>query len=222
MVRGTTLPEAWYPSTDDNLPIGITPSVFFADSPAPCMSMLVDPSMIIQTSTEGQLQLEVNGRTVKVDVVGDHKLAAGAEILLFGPDKHDEGPGVLAQLARVAMVGECAELGGRIMLRASWARPSRGTLGEGTEESLSRVKYPGELHFDAEFEIATPHGVLYGTSPVHVSGRLNDINPQGTNLRMVGSDTALVSTSDQVEGRLTGLTLVMRESVVGEHAAVNV
>lgn len=222
VVRGTTLPEAWYPATDDNLPIGITPTVFFAASPAACMSMLVDPSMIMQTSTEAALTLEVDGRTVQVDLAGSHTLAAGMEILLFGPEKHDEGLGVLAQLARVAMVGECPELGGRVMLRASWPKPSGGTLGEGTEESLSRVKFPGELHFDAELELATPRGVLYATNPVHVSGQLKDIEPDGTSLTMSGSGTALVTTDDEVKARITGLSLAMRESIVGEHATVNV
>ncbi|OOC53341.1 hypothetical protein NOSIN_05555 [Nocardiopsis sinuspersici] len=222
VVRGTTLPEAWYPSTDDNQPIGTTPSVFFADSPAACMSMLVDPSMIMQVSMEGQLQLEVNGRTVTVEVTGDHKLAAGAEILLFGPEKHGEGRGVLAQLARTSLVGHCEELGGRVMLRASWPRPSGGTLGEGTEESLSSVRYPGDLHIDAEFEVVTPHGVLYAANPVHVSGRLSDLDPEGTELTMVGSDAALLTTGDEAKARLSGLRLVMREAIVGEHAAVNV
>ncbi|GLZ42303.1 DUF6004 family protein [Actinokineospora sp. NBRC 105648] len=221
VVRGTTLPEAWYPSTEDNRSIGITPTVFFADSPAACMSMLVDPSMIIQTSTEATLTLEVGGRTVKVELAGSHALAAGMEILLFGPEKHDEGTGVLAQIARVAMVGECAELGGRVMLRASWPKPSGGTLGEGTEDSLSRVKFPGELHFDAEFDLVTPNEVLYATSPVHLSGSLRDLDPQGTGLSMSGPGTALVTTSDTQRARITGLTLAMRESIVGQHANVN-
>jgi len=86
VVRGTTLPEAWYPSDDDNRPMGITPTVFFASSPAACMSMLVDPSMIVQSSTEAGLTLEIDGRTVRVDLAGSHNLAAGMEILLFGPE----------------------------------------------------------------------------------------------------------------------------------------
>jgi len=222
VVRGTTLPEAWYPSDDENNPIGITPTVFFAAAPAACMSMLMDPSIIMQSSMEGQISLEVGGRTVTVELAGDHSLAAGAEILLFGPEKHDEGTGVLAQLARVALVGECAELGGRVMLRASWARPSGGSLGEGSEDSLSRVRYPSDLHFDAQFEICTPHGTLYATNAVHVAGRLNDLDPLGTNLALEGPDTALVTEDNTVKARLTGAKFVMRESIVGEHAAVNV
>ncbi|RLK58094.1 DUF6004 family protein [Actinokineospora cianjurensis] len=222
VVRGTTLPEAWYPSTDDNESIGITPTVFFADSPAACMSMLVDPSMIIQTSTEATLTLQVEGRTVRVELQGSHGLAAGMEILLFGPDKHDEGVGVLAQIARVALVGECAELGGRVMLRASWPKPSGGTLGEGNEDSLSRVRFPAELHFDAEFDLVTPRGVLYSTNPVHLSGQLRDLDPSGTDLALSGQGTPLVTTEDVEKARITGLSLVMRESIVGEHAAVNV
>jgi hypothetical protein len=222
VVRGTTLPEAWYPADDDNLPIGITPTVFFAASPAACMSMLVDPTMIIQTSTEAALTLQLAGRTVQVDLAGSHTLAAGMEILLFGPEKHDEGMGVLAQLARVALVGECPALGGRVMLRASWAKPSGGTLGEGVEESLSRVKFPGELHFDAELELVTPHEVLYASNPVHVSGQLKDIEPDGTSLTMSGSGATLETTAGEAKARITGLSLAMRESVVGEHATVNV
>lgn len=222
VVRGTTLPEAWYPANDQNEPVGIEPSVFFAASAGPCMSMLVDPSMIMQVSLEGQVEVEVNGRTVKIDLAGDYKNAAGAEILLFGPEKHYEGTGVQAQMARVAVTGHCEELGGKVMLRASWPRVSGGTLGEGTEDSLSRVKYPSELHVDAEFELVTPRETLYATSPVHVNGKLKDMDATGTELRMDGADTALVTTEDEVKARLTGVTLAMRDAFVGEHSAVNV
>jgi hypothetical protein len=222
VVRGTTLPEAWYPANDENEPVGITPSMFFLPSAGPCMSMLVDPSMIMQVSLEGQVELEVGGRTVKVDLEGDYKKAAGTEILLFGPEKHDEGPGVLAQISRIAVSGHCAELGGRVMLRVSWPRPSGGSLGDGSEESLSLVKYPSELHVDTEFELVTPSRTLYATNPVHVSGKLRDMEATGTELRLDGTDTALVTTDDVVGARLTGLTLAMRDAYVGEHAAVNV
>lgn len=222
VVRGTTLPEAWYPANDENQPVGITPEMFFAPSAGPCMSMLVDPSMIMQTSLEGAIEVEVGGKTVKIDLAGDYQQAAGAEVLLFGPDKHTDGPGVLAQLARVAVVGECAELGGRVMLRASWPRVSGGTLGEGTEESLSRVRFPGELHIDAEFELVTPSRTLYATNSVHVAGKLRDMDAIGTELRLDGGDSALVTTSDEAVARLTGVNLVMRDAVVGEHATVAV
>ncbi|MDX8034130.1 DUF6004 family protein [Lentzea sp. BCCO 10_0856] len=222
VARGTTLPEAWYPANDENEPVGITPTVFFAPSAGPCMSMLVDPSMIMQVSLEGRVELEVGGKTVRVDLAGDHKKAAGTEILLFGPEKHAEGNGVLAQLARVAVTGHCEELGGRVMLRASWPRVSGGTLGEGTEDSLSRVKYPSELHFDANFELLTQNGTLYSANAVHVNGKLKDMEATGTELSMDGTDSALVTTDDEVKARLTGVQLVMRDAFVGEHAAVNV
>jgi hypothetical protein len=218
---GTTLPEAWYPANDQNEPVGIVPSVFFAASPGPCMSMLVDPSMIMQVSLEGQVTVETDGRTETIELAGDYRKAAGTEILLFGPDKHD-GPGVLAQMSRVAMVGQSSALGGRVMLRASWARPSGGTLGEGTEDSLSRVRYPSELHIDAHFEIATPTGPLYAVSPVHVVGKLRDLEATGTELSMAGSDSALVTADGTVKARLSGLRLAMRDTHVGATAAVNV
>jgi uncharacterized protein DUF6004 len=221
VVGGTTLPEAWYPASDENQPIGITPELFFAPSAGPCMSMLVDPSLIMQVSLEGSIQLEVAGKTVTVDLNGDFRKAAGAEILLFGPDKHDEGPGVLAQLARVAVTGHCAELGGRVMLRASWPRVSGGSLGDGTEESLARVRFPSDLHIDAEFELSTPHETLYAANSVHVGGHLKDMEATGTELRMDGADAALVTTDDTVRARLVGATLAMRDAFVGETAAVN-
>jgi hypothetical protein len=221
VARGTTLPEAWYPANDQNEPVGTVPTVFFAASPGPCMSMLVDPSMIMQVSLEGQVTVEVNGRTETIELAGDYRKAAGTEILLFGPDKHD-GPGVLAQMARVAMIGHSDALGGRVMLRASWPKPSGGTLGEGTEDSLSRVRFPGELHIDAQFEIATPAGYLYATSPVHVAGKLRDLDATGTELSMTGADTALVTPEGTVKARLSGIRLSMRDSHVGETAAVNV
>ncbi|GAB3974145.1 hypothetical protein GCM10029978_055030 [Actinoallomurus acanthiterrae] len=221
VVRGTTLPEAWYPANDENEPVGITPTVFFAESAGPCMSMLVDPSMIMQVSMEGQIEVEVDGRTETIELAGDYRKAAGTEILLFGPEKHD-GPGVLAQMARVAMIGHSDALGGRVMLRASWPRPSGGTLGEGTEDSLSRVRYPSELHIDAEFEIVTPRGNLYAANPVHVAGKLRDLEATGTELGMSGADAPLVTTDGTVKARLTGVRLAMRDAHVGETAAVNV
>ncbi len=219
---GTTLPEAWYPANDENEPVGITPTVFFAASAGPCMSMLVDPSMIMQVSLEGSIDIEVDGRTETIDLAGDHRKAAGTEILLFGPEKHDEGTGVLAQMARVAMVGTSDALGGRVMLRASWPRPSGGTLGTGGEESLSRVRYPGDLHIDAEFELSTPQGNLYAASPVHVAGKLRDLEPTGTELSMQGTDAALLTDGGTPRARLTGARLVMRDAYVGETAAVNI
>jgi hypothetical protein len=221
VVRGINLPEAWYPANDDNEPVGITPSVHFAPSAGPCMSMLVDPSIIMQVSTEGQIEIELNGKSLRIDLAGEYKKAAGAEILLFGPDKHTDRAGVLAQLARLAMIGHCPELGGRVMLRASWPKVSGGTLGEGTEESLSRVKYPGELHIDAQFELATPHGVLYTTNPVHINGKLKDIEPTGTELHTDGPDTPLVTADGEVKARLSGVRMAMRESIVGAEAHVS-
>jgi hypothetical protein len=218
VVRGINLPEAWYPANDQNQPTGITPTVFFADSPGPCMSMLVDPSMIIQTTTEGQVSVEVNGRTEAIELSGLHKLAAGAEILLFGPEKHHEGNGILAQMARVAMVGNSPALGGRVMLRVSFFKVSGGTLGDGMEKGLNTVRYPGELHFDAYFEIATPNGVLYATSPVHVYGMLRDLDAMGTELSMVGPDSALVNAAGEVKGRLGGLRIQFGDALVGQEA----
>ncbi|MBW4722017.1 DUF6004 family protein [Saccharothrix obliqua] len=222
VVRGTTLPEAWYPANDENEPIGITPEVFFAPSAGPCMSMLVDPSLIMQVTLEGQLELEVGGKTVRVDLAGDYRKAAGAEVLLFGPEKHSDGPGVLAQLSRVAVSGHCAELGGRVMLRASWPRVSGGTLGEGTEDSLSRVSFPSDLHIDTNFELCTPQGTLYADNSVHVAGKLRDVEATGTELRMDGADAPLVTTGNEVRARLTGVSLAMRDAHVGETAAVNI
>lgn len=222
VVRGTTLPEAWYPANDENEPVGIDPTLFFAPSAGPCMSMLVDPSMIMQVSMEGQIEVEVNGKTARIDVGGDYRKAGGAEILLFGPEKHGEGVGVLAQLARVAVVGHSPELGGRVMLRASWPRVSGGTLGEGSEDSLSRVKFPSDLHIDAEFELVTPSQTLYAANAVHVNGKLRDMDATGTEIQLDGADAALLTTDDEPKARLTGVQLVMRDAVVGEHAAVNV
>ncbi|MGV9309726.1 DUF6004 family protein [Nonomuraea sp. NPDC003727] len=221
VLRGTTLPEAWYPADDENEPVGITPTLFFAPSAAPYLFMLVDPSLIMQVSVEGAIEVEVGGKTERVELAGDHAKAAGAEILLFGPDKHGEGTGVLAQLARAALVGHCPALGGRVMLRASWSRPSGGTLGEGTEDSLSRVRFPSELHLDAEFELVTPHGTLYAANPVHVGGKLTDLELTGSELTLQGADAPLVTTDGTVKARLTGIRLALRAAIVGEHAAVN-
>jgi hypothetical protein len=222
VVRGVNLPEAWYPANEQNESVGITPSVFFASSAGPCMSMLVDPSLIIQMSMEGQIAVEANGKTLHIDVAGEYKKAAGAEVLLFGSDKHDVDSGVLAQLARVAMVGHCEELGGRVMLRVSWPKVSGGTLGEGTENSLSQVRYPGELHFDAQFELVTPRGVLYADNSVQISGWLKDIEPIGSELKMHGADAPLVTADGQVKARLTDAQFAVGEALVGLQAYVTV
>ncbi|MFF4948483.1 DUF6004 family protein [Streptomyces chattanoogensis] len=222
VLGATNLPEAWYPANDENEPVGRTPSVFFAPSASPFLTMMVDPSMIMQVSLEGTLQLEVAGKTVKVEVAGDHRNAAGAEILLFGPEKHVDGSGVQARLARLAVVGNCAELGGRVMLRVSWSRPSSGTLGEGTEDSLSRISYPSAVHFDANVELCTPGGTLYADNPVHLAGKLRDLEATGTELRASGAAVPLATADNQVKARITDGQLVMRDAHVGETATVNI
>jgi hypothetical protein len=177
--------------------------------------------MIMQVSMEGDIEVEVDGKTERIELAGDYTKAAGTEILLFGPEKHD-GAGVLAQMARVAMVGHSDALGGRVMLRASWPRPSGGTIGDGTEDSLSRVRFPSELHIDAEFEIVTPRGNLYAANSVHVAGKLRGLEATGSELTMDGTDAALVSADGTPKARLSGVRMVMREAVVGEQAHVTV
>ncbi|MCG5213089.1 DUF6004 family protein [Streptosporangium soli] len=216
VLRATTLPEAWYPADDDNEPTGITPTLFFAPSAAPFMSMLVDPSMIMQVSMEGTVGVEINGKTERIDLAGDYLNAAGAEILLFGPDKHDGGAGVQAQMSRLAMVGHSDALGGRVMLRASWPRPSGGTLGEGNEDSLSRVRFASDLHLDAEFEIVTPAGTLYAANPVRLGGKLKDLEPAGSELAMDSVDIPILSADGTAKARLTGVRFTMRDASVGE------
>jgi len=221
VVSGQNLPEAWYPADDLNQATGLVPTVFFAPSMGPCVSMLVDPSIIIQASMEGAITVQASGRTETIELAGAHPLAAGAEILLFGPEKHHAGSGIKAQLARVAMTGHSTALGGRVMLRASFFAVSGGTLGEGTEESLSRVRYPGDLHLDAQLEILTPAGVLYAASPVHLHGQLKDIEPHGTQLTADHPDTALLTTDATPAARLTSVDLAIGDALVGTHAAVN-
>jgi len=221
VVRGVNLPEAWYLANDNNEPMGLTPTVFFASSMGPCVSMLVDPSIIIQASMEGRITLEVNGKTEEIELAGAYPAAAGAEILLFGPEKHHRGSGVLAQLARVAITGNSSALGGRVMLRASFFSVSGGVLGYGTEESLSRVRYPGEINFDAQLELVTPTTTLYAAAPVHLSGKLKDIEPAGTTLAAEYADAAMLTADGKSLARLTGVTMRMGEALVGTEAYVS-
>jgi hypothetical protein len=218
VVRGVNLPEAWYPANDLNEPIGITPTVFFAESPGPCISMLVDPSLIIQASTAGTLKLEVGGTTERVELAGDHKLAAGGEILLFEPEKHGEHEGILAQLARLAVSGECPALGGRVMARVSFFDPSTGTVGEGWEPSLDALRYPSELHLDARLELLTPSGVLYAANPTHLRGTLSDVEVTGTDLSKDGGDIPLVTAAGECKAWLSGLDLQLGEAQIGKQA----
>jgi len=181
------------------------------------MSMLVDPSMIVQSSAEGRLRLEVDGATHDIEIGGGFKSAAGTELLLFGPDKHAQG-GVLAQLARVAATGHCPALGGRVMLRVSFFKPSGGTLGDGSEASFEALRFPGELHLDANFEVLTPRGVLYAANPVHLSGTLKDLQATGSELRMDGADAPLLTADGAPRGRLSDVTLLLKEALVGREA----
>ncbi|MFD4373883.1 DUF6004 family protein [Streptomyces sp. NPDC058486] len=148
-------------------------------------------------------------------------MVADAEILLFGPEKHAEGPGVVARLARLAVVGECAELGGTVMLRVSWPRPSVGSLGDGTEDSLSRVRFPSGLHLDAEFELCTPDATLYADRAVHLTGKLSDLSGQGSELHSEGPGAALADRKGEAQARLTGVQLTLRETHIDETAPVN-
>jgi len=223
VVAGQNLPEAWYPADDENeILTASDAAVFFAESPGPCMSYLVDPSSIMQITVEGKVTLEVDGQTETIDLAGEYQKAAGAEILLFDPSKHDQGPGVLAQLARLALMGRSTAFDGRVMLRVSWPRPSGGTLGVGVERSLSDLRYPAELTLNANLELVTPHGPLYADNSVRLSGRVRDLEPDGTELKMEGMDTPLVTKDGVFKGRLTGAHLVMRKSIVGERATVAV
>ena len=223
VVAGQNLPAAWYPADENNEIIpGSEPAVFFADSIGPCMSFLVDPSLIMQLSVEGKVTVEVDGRTEDIELAGDHRNAAGAEVLLFGPEKHEEGPGVLAQLARIALTGHSSLLGGRVMVRASWPKPSPGTLGDGAEDSLGAIHYPAPLDFDANLEIATPHGVLYADHSVHLSGTLKDPHAESSELRMAGVDAPMVTKDGAATARLSGVRLQFQDSIVGERATVAV
>lgn len=218
-VRGTNLPEAWYPANAQNQAQGITPTVFFAPSAGPCISTLVDPSRIVQSTTEGAVVLDVNGKTETVELVGSHAKAAGVEILLFDSAKTGV-PGVLAQLARTAILGESPALGGRIMLRASFFKVSGGTVGDGWEESVNELKYPADLHLDAHLEIVTPNTVLYAVSPVHIFGRVDDMSVTGTEMAMLGGDVAMADAGGNVRARLSGVTFRLTDAVVGEQAYV--
>ena len=100
------------------------------------------------------------------------------------------------------------------------AGDARWILGEGTEDSLSRVTFPSDLHIDAEFEIVTPEGNLYAANSVHVTGKLRDMDATGTELTLHNGDTALLTDDDHPKARLTGLNLVMRDALVGEHATI--
>jgi len=120
------------------------------------------------------------------------------------------------------MVGNSPALGGRIMLRASFFTVSGGTLGDGAEESLSRVRYPGELHFDAQLEVVTPTSVLYAASPAHLRGQLKDIEPNGTRLSTDHVDTALLTADGQAGARLTGVSVAVGDALVGTEAHVSV
>jgi hypothetical protein len=221
VVRGINLPEAWYPADSANNPVGITPTVFFAESMGPCPSMLVDPTLIIQSSAEATITVQtVTGTTEQINLVGQHRLAAGAEILLYGPEKHADGDGILAQITRLALVGNSPALGGRVMLRVSFTKVSGGTLGDGSEDAVSSLRFPSELQVDAQLEIATPTGVLYTPRPTHLTGTLTDLQPTGTELRMAGPTAGLETVDRTTIAELTDVHLLLGEAIVGEQAFV--
>ncbi|MFJ5831500.1 DUF6004 family protein [Streptomyces sp. NPDC093089] len=115
---------------------------------------------------------------------------------------------------------ECAEPGGRVMLRASWARPSGGAFGKGDEDSLARLRFPADLHLDTYLELVTPRGALYADAAVPLAGRAADLESKGTELR-AESDVPLVAEDGTAKARLADVKLVMRDTSVGETATVN-
>jgi hypothetical protein len=105
------------------------------------------------------------------------------------------------------------------MLRVSFFKVSGGSLGDGAESSLGVLKYPGDIHFDVNFEVVTHDRVLYATNPVHLFGRLKDIEaPVGTELKMEGSDAGLATVDGEVRGRLLSAQLLLGDAVVGREA----
>ncbi|MGW8888618.1 DUF6004 family protein [Streptomyces sp. NPDC055749] len=175
----------------------------------------------MRVSLEGTLDMELGGRTVHVGVTGDYREAAGAEILLFGPEKHDLGPGAVAQLSRLSLVGDCAELGGRVELKVSSTQHSGGSLGDGDEDSLSRVRYPAELHFATHLELHTPSAALHATSGLSLGGWLLDLGASGSELRMEEGKGQLATAGGEVRGRLTGVSLVMGHAEIADPTPAN-
>jgi hypothetical protein len=106
------------------------------------------------------------------------------------------------------------------MVRVSFFKTSGGTVGEGWEESLSSMRFPSELHLDAQIEIVTPTGVLYAASPAHVHGTLPDVEVTGTEFTKDGGDVALLTADGEFKARLKGLDLKLGEAQVGREAYV--
>ncbi|MBV9689719.1 MAG: hypothetical protein JO202_08395 [Ktedonobacteraceae bacterium] len=160
-------------------------------------------------------------KIIVVPACRTHKKAAGVEYLLFGPDKHKEGAGILTQLVRMAVIGDSPLLGGRVMLRVSFFRVSRGAVGSAQEATLDELTYPSTLHFDAWVEICTPNGELYAVSPLRLSGRVVDATAKGTELRADGKSVALRTNDHEIVGELSGFTLVLGDALAGADAPVN-
>ncbi|MFF6772008.1 DUF6004 family protein [Streptomyces sp. NPDC012637] len=100
VLRATGLPEAWYPADDENESVGITPSLFFAPTPSPLMTMMVDPSMIMRAGLEGSLTLAVDGGT---------ELRAESDVPLVAEDRTIEARLTDVKLVmRDTFVGETA------------------------------------------------------------------------------------------------------------------
>nr|WP_053557862.1 DUF6004 family protein [Streptomyces sp. CFMR 7] len=233
VIRATGSSVAWYtsdyedePSVEpadepNDEPTHESPTLFFAKGRNSFTTVLVDPSLIVQSTLEGSLTLAVGGRTVRVDLAGDRAMAAGAEILLFGPEKHGKGRGVLAQLSRLAVLGDCPELGGRVMLRVNWARPSNGTYGKGEEDSLNRVAHPADLRLKAHFELSTPTGTLYADAAVPLLARPSALAASGSELHAESADVPLATEDGTTKARITDVRLVMRDTWAGERAQVS-
>ncbi|MEU5694581.1 DUF6004 family protein [Actinosynnema sp. NPDC020468] len=178
----TSLPIPWFPADGQNRPVAGDPVLFFASSAAPLMTVLLDPSRVLERSAQARLGLEVGGRAVEVELTGDRVDAAGVEVLLFED---------VARISRAALTGRCAELGGPVTLRVGWPRPSLGTLVD------------GRLAVDAWFELVTPAGPLYAADPVPLAGPAGG---DGADLAVAGG-TALLRPDGGVKARLTSLTL---------------
>lgn len=221
VVGGVNLPEAWSPADEQLSPL--PPIVaFFDERPADCTSLLTRPTHVLQSSAEGAVVVRVGSETEHVNLHGDHRLAAGVELLVYDAEWHRRDDSVQVQLARMALVGESALLGGRVMLRSSFFRVSHGPLGHGTERAYARLAFPAPLRLSTHLEMATPDGELQGVLPVVLAGELGERLPRGAVLatEAAAAPVPLVAYDGRKRAEIQAVSITLEDGMFGEEAFV--
>jgi hypothetical protein len=218
VVGGVNLPEAWCLANERLQP---TEKVVahFAGAPGVCISMLTNPNYIVQASASAEASIDFGDSVETVELDGDHRKAAGLELLYYEPDRHRLDEAIRVQLARLALCGRSEVLRDRFMLRVGFAQVSHGFMGVGDESEFEGVAFPAKLVIDAYLEVISPFGEGVTKQPVRMVGQLAK-EFRGSTLSWEASQEPLRLTSydGEVLAKLHKLVIQLGEATFGTAA----